>query len=132
MLVNAPMPDGYRRALDESKAKTASKAPTKKRSSNGKPPDRWAQLNDFVDNKLCKLPQGNYAKVWICLFKNANTNGRVQMSQKTIAEKCGCNQRTVVNVIKWLFENDFLDKTYQGGWKKGMNKYRLLTLGNEM
>lgn len=62
---------------------------------------RWAMLNDFADHHAHGLGVAAVA-VWLLLFRHADRDGRVSVSQSRITRALGCHVRTVRRALTKL------------------------------
>ena len=70
-------------------------------------------LAEFVDNHLGTLPTGAI-RVWAVLFRNANADRHVCITQANVAELCGLSLRHVNRMIRGLVDAGLLLRIAQG------------------
>ncbi|MEQ8209399.1 MAG: helix-turn-helix domain-containing protein [Lacipirellulaceae bacterium] len=94
---------------------------TRKRAAN-----RFATLNQFIDETLATLCRGDIA-VWMILYRDTR-NGTARTSQADIARRGGLSVRGAAKAIKRLEKRGLLRVVYQGGLNRGSSRYSVLPL----
>jgi hypothetical protein len=84
---------------------------------------RWHALNTFLDATARRLTPVE-GMVWLQLFRDER-GGTVATSQRQIAERAGASLRAVNLAVGRLKELGLLFVVHQGGYSKGVTRYRL-------
>ncbi len=85
---------------------------------------RWAMLNTFADVTARTLPLLAGA-VWYQLFRMANSDGRVQLSQAELARRIGKSERATFTALRKLEEAGVLTVVHRGSMNAGPTIYRI-------
>lgn len=86
--------------------------------------ERFAQINALVDVTLAKLERAEMA-VWLILWRDTKPDGLARTSQDDLAQRAGCNPRTVRRAIEALQAKGLLTVVRQGGLPRRMSVYRV-------
>lgn len=93
---------------------------------------RWATYNRFMDYAARRLTAGAVV-VWAILFRNADVEGLVQMSQDQIAERSPFAKTQTIIHLDTLEKFGYLKVISRGSRNKGPSQLRISavsTLGN--
>ena len=104
-------------AKPESKTKT--KAPKKE-------PNRWQELNNFIDITMRDLTPAQTA-VWLVLFRDER-RGVSKSAQPDIARRCGLSRESVSRAITELERRGLVQTLHQGGLNRGLSWYHVKAL----
>lgn len=91
--------------------------------AKGKPGNRFAALNAFVDFTLADLTRNEIA-VWLILYRDTK-DGTARTSQADIGRRARVSDRTVRNVLRRLHGKGLVRVTYRGGIGRGSSAYRI-------
>lgn len=91
---------------------------------NSVKPSRFTVLNRFIDESVRLLTNAE-AATWFVLFRNVKPNGLACMAHSQIAEKLGCDRRTVARALKKLEAKGLITVVKRGGLNRGSNVYRV-------
>lgn len=105
-----------------------------RKSARSKAKERWKLLNDWNDFTMRELGKTE-TKVWITLWREAK-GGVTVISQRVLADRCGCTQSSVSRAIKVMVKMGLIDVVRQGKYlgesRSGIpSKYRLWALKKE-
>lgn len=114
-----PIDDGKERLPIES-------APAKPKTTRKRTANRFATLNQFIDETLATLCRGDIA-VWLILYRDTR-NGTARTSQADIARRSGLSVRGVAKAMRRLEKRGLLRVVYRGGLNRGASRYRVLPL----
>jgi hypothetical protein len=92
----------------------------------GKPGDRFAVLNAFVDFALSALSRRDIA-VWLVLYRDTR-DGTARTSYDDLARRAGLNRRNVARAVRRLEQLGLLKVVYRGGLRRGPSRYRVRAL----
>lgn len=92
----------------------------------GKPGDRFAVLNSFVDFTLAGLSRAESA-TWLILWRDTR-DGTARTSMADIARRAGCTRRAVVDAMAKLEAVGLVKVVHRGGFRQGPSRYRLRPL----
>lgn len=101
---------------------SAATKPSRKAAS-AKSADRFATINNFVDNALADLTRVQ-ALTWLTLWRHER-GGKVELSAGAIAKTIGASRRAVIDALAELQTKGLLKLTRRGGQKEGANRYQL-------
>lgn len=87
-------------------------------------PSRFTVLNRFIDESVQLLTNAE-AVTWFVLFRDVKPNGSACMAHSQIAEKLGCDRRTVARALKKLEDKGLITVVKRGGLNRGSNVYRV-------
>jgi hypothetical protein len=85
---------------------------------------RFRELNTFVDVVLRLLPPGAIA-TWLVLYRDVKPNGLASTSVNSIAERAGCNRRSVLRMLRRLELSGFIEVVRRGSLNHGCSVYRV-------
>ena len=89
--------------------------------------NRFFELNSFVDVTLRDLG-GTEAKVWMILWRDTKSNGKVATSQTDLAKRAGVSVRSIYTALKTLESKRLLTQIRKGRIGTGASVYRVLPL----
>ena len=104
---------------DEEKDRKASK-PSK---AKGKAKGRFTLLNTFVDFTMGELSRGEII-VWLILYRDSK-EGIARTAQADIARRGKIERRTVGRSLRLLQSRGLLKIVHQGGFCRGVSRYRV-------
>ena len=116
-------------AKNPSSLSSTVKADEKPARGEGKPygetsSPRWTMLNRFVEETARRLTPGAVT-VWLILYKWADVDGSVKMTQDQIAERSPFGTRQVIEHLNTLMEHKCLTMISRGSRNKGPSRYRI-------
>jgi DNA-binding transcriptional ArsR family regulator len=89
----------------------------------GKPGERFAMLNAFVDFALSELSRAEIA-VWLVLYRDTR-EGTARTSYDDLARRTGLNRRNVGRAVRRLEDRGLVKVIHRGGLRKGVSRYRV-------
>lgn len=119
--VGAEPPPMHRDQDRPAPARGQNKAKGKPR--RGKPGNRFAVLNAFVDFTVADLARNEIA-VWLVLYRDTR-DGTARTSQADIGRRIGVSGRTVRRAMDRLRRRGLLKVTFRGGIGRGASAYRI-------
>src|SRR5262249_10511530 len=84
---------------------------------------RFGLLNAFVDCSMAGLSRAEMA-VWLVLFRDCR-DGTATTAQSSIAQRAGCNARTVRRALARLERAGLVETLFRGGLRRGPSRYRV-------
>jgi DNA-binding MarR family transcriptional regulator len=84
---------------------------------------RFGLFNAFVDCSMAGLSRAELA-VWLVLFRDCR-DGTASTSQSSIAQRAGCNVRTVRRALARLESAGLIKTLFRGGLHRGPSRYRV-------
>ncbi len=91
--------------------------------AKGKTKDRFALLNTFVDFTMGELSRAEIV-VWMILYRDSR-DGTAATAQGDIARRGKIDRRTVGRSLRRLAERGLLKIVHQGGFRRGVSRYRV-------
>ena len=97
----------------------------KKRKRTERPKgERFAVLNQFVDETMADLTRPEIA-VWLVLYRDTKRDGTARTGQADIARRAGLGRRTVIRAIAKLEARGLLAVVRRGYLGAGPSVYRI-------
>ncbi len=105
--------------------------PGKRKSKPAAPStsDRFQTLNTFIDFTMGSLTRADM-ETWLILYRDSK-QGTARTSQSDIARRGGLSDRAVKRSIKSLVRCGLLKVVHQGGFRKGVSRYRVVPLADD-
>ncbi len=91
--------------------------------AKGKPGERFAVFNAFVDFSLGELSRAEIA-VWLILFRDTR-DGTARTSYDDLARRAGLNRRNVGRAVRQLEALGLVKVVHRGGLRRGVSRYRV-------
>jgi hypothetical protein len=86
-------------------------------------PGRFGLLNAFVDGATSRLSRADLA-VWLVLFRDSR-DGTAATAQSAIAQRAGCDVRTVRRALASLEKAGLVEVVVRSGLRRGPSRYRV-------
>jgi len=86
---------------------------------------RWGLFNAFVDAGFHTL-NGSAAKVWLVLFRHADSSGRTCLSRNRIVDSTGLTTRTVRTAIQDLERSGWVKRVKRGMPSGGVSVFEIM------
>lgn len=85
----------------------------------------YRTIDSFVDFTLRGVDRNDLA-VWLVLWRMGDARtGVACVSYPTIAERAGCSVRTIKRAVKRLKESGLVEVVRQGGFRRGVSRFRV-------